>query len=687
MSKRKPKPAPDVAKPPAPQPVAESSAGTPVPSPVPAASGSGFNLFVVGQYVILALLALLLYANTLNHEYALDDGIVVSENQYTKQGLKGIPKLLTTDLFEGTLGDAAKILPGGRWRPLTVVIHAVEYEFFGLNPRVSHAINILLYAALAVLVLALFRVLLPTLPPAVPFVAALLFVVHPVHTESVANIKGRDELLSLFFLLWSTLYFLRYTESRSRGQLWASLGLFFLALTCKENGLLFLGILPLTLYVFRGYDWKPAFRTMLPFAAVSALYFLIRLSILGFQRGHAVQDVLNDPYVNATFIQKYSTIVLVLGNYIQKLLWPADMSFDYSFSQITYVTPANWEFWITFFVNSLILGVGVWLTLRRNAIGWGFLFYLISIFLVSNIPINLGAFMGERLLFQPSLGFILALTLVAYEGLRRLTASPQLVSGALVLLALPFTVLGSLRTVERNLDWKDNETLFLHDVNVCPNSAKTNKAAGEVLIRKARVLPENDPKRLVLLKEAIIYLKKSQSIHPRFTDAYLDCATAYFLMSNYEDSEAMWRKAKEISPNNKIVLEYEKYLSEAAYVQGVQASAGKEKDPNSNGMAEYYFRKALAFQPYNHKAWNALGILMYNNGKIDAALEYWNHAVTGKPDEVEYLNNLGGAYFTKKEYLLALKTWERAATIDPKYRNLQESINAARALAAQQGKH
>src|SRR5258705_7901226 len=137
--------------------------------------------------------AFLLYAQSISFNYAADDSSVTTENKLTKQGLKGIPEILKTDYWYGASG-----LRVPQYRPLPLVMLAVEWEFFPANPKLSHFLNVLLYAITCWL---LFRLLcrLFTQNLIFPFAVCLLFVAHPIHTEVVNNIKSGDEILCFLF--------------------------------------------------------------------------------------------------------------------------------------------------------------------------------------------------------------------------------------------------------------------------------------------------------------------------------------------------------------------------------------------------------------------------------------------------------------------------------------------------------
>jgi hypothetical protein len=119
-------------------------------------SGEGFWRKNSCPALVLFLLGLLLYGYTVTFDYVLDDKIVLSENSFVKKGVVGVWDILTTDSFEGYFGRQQDLVAGGRYRPLSLVTFAIEYQFFGLRPSVSHFFNVLLYALTGLL---LFRVL------------------------------------------------------------------------------------------------------------------------------------------------------------------------------------------------------------------------------------------------------------------------------------------------------------------------------------------------------------------------------------------------------------------------------------------------------------------------------------------------------------------------------------------------
>jgi len=136
--------------------------------------------------LIPVILAIILYCNTIPNEYCLDDYCVVVDNTYVHAGLHDIPKILTTNFFNGLHN-----FNDGLYRPLPILTYAIEYSVIGLNPHVRHFINMLLYALAGLFIFLLAKRLLPGNSVLLPLSVACLYIAHPVHTEVVANISSK----------------------------------------------------------------------------------------------------------------------------------------------------------------------------------------------------------------------------------------------------------------------------------------------------------------------------------------------------------------------------------------------------------------------------------------------------------------------------------------------------------------
>ena len=177
---------------------AAPQSGKPAPAAIKTTDGGKKAPWpITTRYALfLGILSFCVYANTLQNDYALDDWPIVQYNQIVNKGLSGIPEILVTPYWYGNLKNLAEI---DEYRPLSLVSFAIEYQLFPGNPLPAHLINVLLFAFCVVLLFKALNHLLSEKSPTMAFITALLFSLHPIHTEVVANIKSRDELLCFLF--------------------------------------------------------------------------------------------------------------------------------------------------------------------------------------------------------------------------------------------------------------------------------------------------------------------------------------------------------------------------------------------------------------------------------------------------------------------------------------------------------
>ena len=593
------------------------------------------------QALVVAALAIALYANTLGNGYAFDDGVVIRENAYVQQGFAGIGNILTRDAFDSYFKQMKvdrQQLAGGRYRPLSMVTFAIEQALFGDNVFVRHLVNVLLYASSAVLLLALLRTQL--LRDATwSFLATLLFVVHPIHTEAVANIKGRDEILSFLFIVLTLLLALRYDEKRRPLDLALALAAYFLALLSKEYGLTLLILLPLAFFVCRGRSALESVRRTIPFVLIAAVYVVVRVAAIGFHPV-APTDVLSNPYLYATADQALATKLAVLLRYLRLLVFPYPLSSDYSYREIPYVDFASPLPWLSLAFHAGMAAWGVRLLLRRDTKSFAIFFYLATLALVSNLFIDIGGFMGERLVFHASLGLVLilawaALTLTRRIGGEGVAASARRAAGIALAVVMGAVVLvAGARTIDRNRDWKDDHTLFTRDVLTAPNSALLNSNASLYYLDAAE-RSENVSHREELLRTAIAHLVRAIDIHPRFASAHINLGTALFRLDRLDEAEREWLLADKLRVDDPTVQQNLRALAEAYFRKGLDAGSSGDYPP-----ALELFQKAVRFDPKNAVIWTNIGKVHYWLKDFDRASEAWRHALQLEPGRRDALTGL-----------------------------------------------
>ncbi|MBP6825618.1 MAG: glycosyltransferase family 39 protein [Saprospiraceae bacterium] len=507
-------------------------------------------------YLWPALLALVLYANTLGHGFALDDTILIVKNQFTNKGISGWGKIFSTDTFLGyyQLEGRETMITGGRYRPFSMAFFALIYQFFGAKPFVFHLFNVLLYAFSAVVVYKTLRTLLHRTAEesvfSIAFIATLLFVAHPVHTEVVANVKSADELFCLLFSLLSLFFVLKANDSgQNKWSRWAGLA-FLCACFSKENALTFLAVIPLALWFFRSDDGRfSAGKTirLLAFPLLGAvLFILVRGAVLDWKFGENANVLINNPFIKWTganwvpfnFGERSAAIVYSMGKYLQLLLFPHPLTHDYYPRFIGLVTWSDVWVWLSAAAIMFIAYIGFKGLKQKSILSFSALYYGATLSIVSNIFFPIGTNMAERFVYMPSIAFCVAL---GY-----LFTRPKKHKLAWGLLAV-ILVLYSGKTVIRNRVWKDNGTLAANDIKTSANSAKLNNSYGAQLCQDAMKL--NDPREKTgLTNVAIGHFNKALEINPDYIEAFYGRGSAWFIQGNFMAAAQDYLRADNIDP-------------------------------------------------------------------------------------------------------------------------------------------
>ncbi|MBP6448627.1 MAG: DUF1736 domain-containing protein, partial [Saprospiraceae bacterium] len=280
--------------------------------------------------ISLFVFSFLLYINTLGHNFVLDDPLAIELNKNVTSGLSGI-----IDIFKG--GYRENDFGGQLYRPVSLVQFAVEWEISPNNPAIHHFFNVLWYAACVVLVFMVLNQWFYKFNVLLPVVVALLFAAHPIHTEVVANIKSRDEIMSLFFVLSSFLSFGKYVHAGKKRWLIGALLLYFLALISKESAVTMFPIFAMISWWMFNSDLKKSFSVGMWFVLPVIGIFIIRHIIFGSTPAPVV-DIMDNPIVGAAgFTERIATSMVVLWKYFTLLILPHPLSSDYSYSVIPVV--------------------------------------------------------------------------------------------------------------------------------------------------------------------------------------------------------------------------------------------------------------------------------------------------------------------------------------------------------------
>ena len=396
---------------------------------------------------VLLVIVALVYANSLTNDFTMDDIplYVVNNPQVTHPSLRS---LFTPSNFTNA------------FRPVTFGTFALDWKLGqGLAPE-FHFVNLALHALVTLLLYVLLQTLLQGLPQSnvLALAAALLFAVHPIHTEAVASISGRAELLAAGFLLAAWLLHVRDREV-------PALICFALALLSKESAVVFLPLVVIGDYVTG--NWRSFFRYS-RIAAVTLVYLGVLWQVRTIHPHISGTPWMDNPLVGVPAVSRIFNALRVAWKYIGLQLYPATLSSDYSYNQIPVYR--TWgEIVPAALASVAVIALWTWAIRKRHrglVLAGGI--YMTAFIVTANIFIPIGTIMGERLAYLPSAGFCL-LTALAWNWLRERQRTL-----ALAVLAVLIAALG-IRSVLRNRDWKNNDTLYSAQLANAPNSAKTHQ--------------------------------------------------------------------------------------------------------------------------------------------------------------------------------------------------------------------
>ncbi len=690
---------------------------------------------------LLFTIACLVYANTIPNKWAVDDGIIIHQNKFVQKGVKGIPDILTNDAFAGFYNKDVNAVEGGRYRPLSQIFFAVNAEFFAKEtkgtateidtPKVGakdlsettwfpnwlHFFNVLWYGLLCLLIYRTFVLLFTKSHTdespknySIAFITALLFTVHPLHTEVVANVKGLDEILALLGSIYALYSILKsyYSDTNRSKQIWIFVALvsFTFALFSKESAITFIAIIPLALFVFTNATAKTIFKLSVPLLLPVLLFLGIRQAVLNPTDAKEIpKELLNDPFLvynpSATYEAFYpNTDVKKLKNYDQNTLQKMPKSNELATNFYTYSVylklliapyPLTVDYYprhievksfaspVVLFSVVLHLFLLIWALRnirKRNWIAFGILYYFITFSIVSNFFFSIGTNMAERFMFMPSLGFCLIVALFSMKLAEHWNQRKQNLGFSRIAFILgAITLLFGTLTIQRNFDWKDNMTLLSKDVLVSANSAKINfdlaalkLEESEKLIREKNKETANfskeerdnaiaalDAVRYSTSMEAIPLLEKAVSIHPLYTIAWLKLGNAYHYLGQLTSND---------KESNKMYLE----KAQAAY-QVVKDLQGKNTAPIASEylgiclmdygkligqqfgnlpLATTYLERAKSLSPKEAEIYLLLGTVYALQNNFDEAIKNAKISIALQPNNEEYKRNL--------ETILALRT-------------------------------
>jgi tetratricopeptide (TPR) repeat protein len=606
-----------------------------------------------GRYLILlAILAVVtvgLNINTVKNYYNLDDYHIAKNNPDFEQGIRAIPKIFVTQY--SSQDDKSH-----GYRPLIRSSFAIEYEFFGKNPHISHFINVIFYL---ICVLLLFKVLwrlLRNYHYLFPFLITLLFAAHPIHTEVVASLKNRDELFMLLFGLLALDQAIKYADTRKNSHIYWALGMFFLSGVSKPTAAAFFFIIPLSLYFFTDLEVKKVVRLTVMVAIISLIAaFGPFLYLPSHDRTFAMLE--NPLSVTGGFMNHIAYAGYSAFYYLKLLIFPHPLRYYYGYNLFPQISMGN--IWV---ILSILFHLGLFIFAiyklkQKHILSYVILVYLTSIVLFTNLLKPVPGIIAERFLLVPSIAFSIVLAYAIY-WLFLQNPEREKVSGlktfgivaVILLILIPY----SAKTLIRNRQWQTEYTLYKADMPYLYDSFKGNdlyaneimKSVNRELAKPVNVLKFVEPQ----VKEAISHWERAIEILPEAGSPYRNLGIVYSrVYKNYDTAIYYFNKTLEYEPHDPMTyfnlgMTYEGKGDYARAIDYLQISLGIDSSAIST-------RSRLAN-------------IYYGLGEFKEAVRLNQEIMRIDPDESLPYVNMGNYYIFQKDTVTGIKYYEKAVELN-----------------------
>jgi protein O-mannosyl-transferase len=629
------------------------------------------RLIVAGVLLISALA----FVNSLNGEFVYDDRYQVLNNP-TINSIGNIPRMFTQSVWQ-FMNSTSQLPVGAYYRPIFNIALIINHHLFGSEVFGWHLASLLLHLTVVFLVYLLSRQW--ELPGEAAAAAALLFGVHPIHSESVAWVSGLSDLLAAVFLLGSLVLYERYCRGailRWR-PLALSVVLALLAMLSKEVAIVFPVFLALREWLDRsqGEAFKVRLtrvvRRTLPFFAAAVVYIGLRYAVLGFI-SKAEPDT-----EGVTGAQVLLTIPSALLSYARLLWMPYPLAITYPLRYVA--SAADPRFWVAALAVAAMVA-GAWWLVRSSAAGQKALLFLI-LFLLP--VLNLKAFnpqeslIHDRYLYLPSVGFsmLIALGLVwlcakVGEGQTVFRTATALMAGILLLL-----------TVNQNQSWQNDLVMARGALKLNPQSPFLLNYIGAYYSRSNQTAPaeqsylealEYDPKyydalsnladlyrtqgRLTEAEQS--YLRAIEYAAP-YADTRYNLGVTYTSQGRYEEAPRALLDALEIQPS----------LVAARYNLGWNYD-----ELGKSALAEQAYVETLQYKPSYPEPRINLGVLLTKQGRLNEALAQLQTAQRYAPDHPVLLYALGDVLMKLKRYEEAIAQFKQLVPRDPQNKLVYTSL-------------
>ncbi|XP_077568465.1 protein O-mannosyl-transferase TMTC3 [Stigmatopora nigra] len=624
------------------------------------------------EVLLLTTLVVACYWNSLSCGFVFDDVSAILDNKDLR------PTTPLRNLFLNDFWGTPMVEERSHksYRPLTVLTFRLNYLMSELSPSSYHLFNIVLHVAACLLFLHVCRLFLDHTSG---LMAALLFAVHPIHTEAVTGVVGRAELLSSIFLLAA---FLAYTKSTSANHsiVWSPIALTVVlvaaATLCKEQGITVVGICCVyEVFVAQGFTLPVLLNTLrqalrgkgtFPYGVLQMLLKLIVLVIstllLVIVRVQVIQSQLpvftrfDNPAAVSPTPTRQLTFNYLLPVNAWLLLNPSELCCDWTMGTIPLVESALDQRNLATLVFYVLLGLLAYRSITCSHSSAKTVIMALSLIVLPFIPASnlffpVGFVVAERVLYVPSMGFCV---LVAH-GFKMVSNKGYLRKMSWLMIGVLLTT-HAVKTFNRNWDWESEYTLFMSALKVNKNNAKLWNNVGHAL--------ENQNN----YAKALRYFLQATSVQPDDIGAHMNVGRTYKNLNKSKEAEDAYLVAKSLMPQ---IIPGKKYATRVApnhlnvYINLANLI---RSDESRLEEADQLYRQAISMRPDFKQAYISRGELLLKMNKLTEARDAYLRALELDRSNADLWYNLAIVHIEMKEPSEALRTFEQALQLSPRHK-------------------
>ncbi|MGH9432285.1 MAG: tetratricopeptide repeat protein [Terriglobia bacterium] len=639
--------------------------------------------------IVLFLLAVIPYLNTLFNGFVYDDNTQVLNNPYILN-FRHLRAIFTTTAWSYQ-GGAVSVT--NYYRPLMTVGYLFCHALFGMLAYGYHLMNVLLYAGSTLLVFAVTARMFKRRD--VAFLAAAVFALHPVHTETVAWIAGVTGLELTVFYLLAFWFFLRLPQAGGRRSDGAMLGMmvsFLLALLSKEQAMTFPALATFYEYTCREdrhqTSWSGKLARYGPLWLLAVAYWLFRVNVLG---GFA--PVIQLP--NFSWAATLFSALALVAQYAGKLFWPVRLCAFYVFHPSSRLADPRVIAGLGVLGAGLVLFFACWN--RARPISFALAWFIATLAPVLNARWMSASVFSERYLNLPSIGFC---WLIAWVGIQVWDAvaavSPPPVlrvnplgaedSAATVLRVKPFGAEDSAATVLRVKPLGAEVSAAIAPPSKLSRRFARRSAARLVLAAVACLIAIAAAMRIVIRnrdwRNDIALYTKTLAQSPDANQILNNLGTVYWQRGQTEEARRCWERALALRPSKDIFLNNlglyytrrRRYAEAESYYRRAMLAKPNYADAHFNlgslllqegkwPQAELQLRAAIALSPLNSDAHNEMAKLDLATARPDAAEAEFKKSLAAKPN-ITALEGLGKMEMQAGRFSRAKREFQRALKLN-----------------------